>query len=246
MGINLPPFYALSLHILLSYNTTMETLEDIYASMFRQHEETLLAANPYGCNQYGHRKGHQGSSSPKEENEIDKYWKLPTINARKEQFEKWRNEARQAKKALDTFTRLTYRPAYVKTHGMDQEPTQEDWRAFENADNERRRLEYEANQAEKKFEERKNKIANYWEKSPRLLYNDAVNLTDDIFEIALEEGGYEKLYDTPKDKLKHAITQELMESGTKDMFGNIDTGESGTPAKYKWWRKNIKKVLARL
>ena len=84
------------------------------------------------------------------------------------------------------------------------------------------------------------------EKSPRLLYNDAVNLTDDIFEIALEEGGYEKLYDTPKDKLKHAITQELMVSGTKDMFGNIDTGESGTPAKYKWWRKNIKKVLARL
>lgn len=84
------------------------------------------------------------------------------------------------------------------------------------------------------------------DKSPRLRYKEAVDLTDDIFEIALEEGGYEKLYDTPKNKLKHAITQELMVSGTKDMFGNEDTGDSGETAKYKWWRKNTKKVLDRI
>lgn len=36
----------------------METLEDLYADMFHQHEETLQAANPYGCNQYGHHNGH--------------------------------------------------------------------------------------------------------------------------------------------------------------------------------------------
>lgn len=85
------------------------------------------------------------------------------------------------------------------------------------------------------------------DKSPRILrYKDAVDLTDDIFEIALEEGGYEKLYDVPKSKLKHAITQELMVSGTKDMFGNVETGDSGETAKYKWWRKNTKKILDRL
>lgn len=40
----------------------MKTLEDIYADMFEEHER-IFASNPYGCNQYGHRKGHNGGSS---------------------------------------------------------------------------------------------------------------------------------------------------------------------------------------
>lgn len=49
----------------------METIEEIYAGMLEEHElvlaarrqEHIKAANPYGCNQYGHRKGHGGGSS---------------------------------------------------------------------------------------------------------------------------------------------------------------------------------------
>ena len=49
----------------------MKTIEEIYAEMFEEHEhvyaarrqERIKASNPYGCNQYGHRKGHGGSSS---------------------------------------------------------------------------------------------------------------------------------------------------------------------------------------
>lgn len=40
----------------------MKTIEEIYADMFEEHEK-IMASNPYGCNQYGHRKGHGGSSS---------------------------------------------------------------------------------------------------------------------------------------------------------------------------------------
>lgn len=51
-----------------------KTIEDIYAGMFEEHEfvlaarrqERIKAANPYGCNQYGHRKGHQGGESSKQ------------------------------------------------------------------------------------------------------------------------------------------------------------------------------------
>jgi hypothetical protein len=40
----------------------MKTIEEIYAEMFEEHER-IFASNPYGCNQYGHRKGHNGGSS---------------------------------------------------------------------------------------------------------------------------------------------------------------------------------------
>ena len=50
----------------------METIESIYANMFEEHEhvyaarrqERINASNPYGCNQYGHRKGHGDASTP--------------------------------------------------------------------------------------------------------------------------------------------------------------------------------------
>lgn len=58
----------------------METIEEIYAGMLEEHElvlaarrqERIKAANPYGCNQYGHRKGHNGGSSS---NKSDSYKK---------------------------------------------------------------------------------------------------------------------------------------------------------------------------
>lgn len=31
----------------------METLETLYAAKIKEHDEACLAANPYGCNQYG-------------------------------------------------------------------------------------------------------------------------------------------------------------------------------------------------
>lgn len=114
------------------------------------------AANPYGCNQYGHRKGHNGGQS-----------------------------------------------------GSDGE--------------------------------RKNRTNG--NKKATLTDTEAESLTDDMFEIAMEEGGYEKLYDVPKEKLKAVIKQELMKSGSRDMFGNYDTGEDGNPAKYRWWRKNVKRIV---
>jgi molecular chaperone GrpE (heat shock protein) len=40
----------------------METLEHLYAHEIDEHE-LIHASNPWGCNQYGHRKGHQGGSS---------------------------------------------------------------------------------------------------------------------------------------------------------------------------------------
>jgi hypothetical protein len=136
----------------------METLEDLYTNAFQKHDEAITAANPYGCNQYGHRKGHQGGSSPSASGSS--------------------SSGGESKK---------------KESGLSEK--------------------------------------------------DADDMVDDIYEIALEEGGYEKLYDTPKDKLKQTIKRELVKSGSKSMFGDMDTGESGTSAKYSWWRKNRKKIV---
>lgn len=130
----------------------METIEDIYASMFREYDDIQAAR---GCNQYKHKPGcpDAGGESKKKES----------------------GNNRNAESGLSE--------------------------------------------------------------------KDADDMVNDIYEIALEEGGYEKLYDTPKDKLKQTIKRELVKSGSKAMFGDMDTGESGTSAKYSWWRKNQKKIV---
>lgn len=38
-----------------------KTLEDMYTGLLQEHD-TIQASNPWGCNQYGHRKGHQGNA----------------------------------------------------------------------------------------------------------------------------------------------------------------------------------------
>lgn len=74
--------------------------------------------------------------------------------------------------------------------------------------------------------ERKNRTND--NKKATLTNTEAESLTDDMFEIAMEEGGYEKLYDVLKEKLKDAIKRELMRSGSREMFGDVDTGEDAT------------------
>ena len=88
----------------------METIEDIYEKMFQDHEtvlasrrlEKVQAANPYGCNQYGHRKGHQGGDSskqkeqtkedkkpePKKEENDDNSWS----DERSHDYKEWRHD----------------------------------------------------------------------------------------------------------------------------------------------------------
>ena len=70
----------------------------------------------------------------------------------------------------------------------------------------------------------------------------AADMANEMFEIALEEGGYEKLYDTPKDKLKAVIAQEL-QSTPKEEADNL---WNDSYDRYKWWRKNREKVVKKL
>lgn len=44
-----------------------KTLEDMYTGLLQEHD-TIQASNPWGCNQYGHRGGHQGGSKEQENN----------------------------------------------------------------------------------------------------------------------------------------------------------------------------------
>ena len=37
-------------------------MEDLYKGLFAQFDEDVSASNPWGCNQYGHRGGHQGGT----------------------------------------------------------------------------------------------------------------------------------------------------------------------------------------
>lgn len=70
--------------------------------------------------------------------------------------------------------------------------------------------------------------------------SDADFLTSDAYEIAMEEGGYEILYDTPKEKVKKAIRDTLKETGSASML------EGDTSALYSWWKKNKEKVVNKL
>ena len=70
----------------------------------------------------------------------------------------------------------------------------------------------------------------------------AADMANEMFEIALEEGGYEKLYDTPKDKLKSVIAQQLQATPKEE----ADTLWNDSYDRYKWWRKNVEKVVKNL
>lgn len=94
----------------------MKTIEDIYAEMFEEHEnvmaarrqERIAAANPYGCNQYGHRKGHGGSSrdgsskqsEPEKKGDNKPEEKKPQANEQPASVRKQLEQARQEAIAL--------------------------------------------------------------------------------------------------------------------------------------------------
>ena len=73
---------------------------DVAAVALLGSADIVAAANPYGCNQYGHRKGHNGGSNDDLDSEVDDFekrynstpknerWKLD--KERKELEEKWR------------------------------------------------------------------------------------------------------------------------------------------------------------
>lgn len=139
----------------------------------------VQAANPYGCNQYGHRNGHRG------------------------------------------------KPIVLRRGGS----------AGRRSDGGGRKLWNLVHKKPGKDEERK---------EGGLSERDAAELVDDVYEIAMEEGGYEKLYDVPKDRLKDAIRRELMRSGNAGMFGDEDSGESGYGSMKRWWRSKVDKLVKEL
>ena len=165
--------------------------------------DILRAANPYGCNQYGHEwKGKHGEGwKPSGRGGASDKKKETT-----EKKEEWKNPHRRPDgsfiipsigraQAIPTRAPGDNRPVFIQP------------------------------------------------KTSRLHEPEAESLVSDLFEIAMEEGGYEKLYDVPKEKLKEAIKKELLRSGTRDMLGDYDSGDDGNPQKYRWWRKNVKRIV---
>lgn len=289
----------------------METLEHLYAHAIDEHE-LIHASNPYGCNQYGHRGGHQGGSKEQEnnsntENKKEQTQNTQTITTRAENaiadYDAFENEwdSDFGKRLRKT----KYGPKMREDSGVAYEFKERIRRRLNEAKNKTSLTPEEENSLNKAIEDlekltksmrqRKkrvdsetlqasaatleNEYQNLFQKQESiaaanpygcnqyghrkghqggesenpdkttkagLSSTDAESLTGDIFEIALEEGGFEKLYDTPKEKLKETIRKELMKSGSADMMGNTDTGDSGETAKYKWWRKNQKKIVDQL
>lgn len=122
----------------------METLETLYTNLIQQHEH-IQAANPWGCNQYGHRKGHQGGessgSSPEQEN-----------SKAGNNFVKAKENTSKARK---------------KISDLDQEKE----KALRNGDNKKaQQIEKELSAARKELEEAKAK-----EKKAKQDYSDAYN-----------------------------------------------------------------------
>lgn len=98
---------------------TMKTIEDIYKEMFEEHDENINAANPWGCNQYGHRKGHKGGNSqsqPKKEESKESKESETSENDDNSGFEKshdykdWRKDIEEV--VYKVFSRLA-RNGYV-------------------------------------------------------------------------------------------------------------------------------------
>jgi hypothetical protein len=114
----------------------METLENLYTNAFQQHDEAISAANPWGCNQYGHRKGHGSSETPTKqtdedaeyEKQIAKY--ITPMNGVSEAVKRakrreYDNEVTNALKALGEAKRKRQN-SYVKTSDMEKLKAEEE------------------------------------------------------------------------------------------------------------------------
>lgn len=118
------------------------------------------AANPYGCNQHGHEwtaehgegwgdGGQTGKSANKEARAFANMpWK-----EQQAKLKEMEDGANKAKKELRSFKKGEYSKAYIVVHGMDKEPDESDWKRFDDAENELRRLQDEADKANRKIRE---------------------------------------------------------------------------------------------
>lgn len=199
-------------------------MEDLYKGLFAQYDEDVCAANPYGCNQYGHRGGHQGGTGKAS---VD-------MEQRKKQVEDRKKRISDAKRALSNHKKNVYNPAYIRVHGMDDEPTEKDWKAFEDADNERRRLEYELEKLESESEttrkrlnvdKEKQKIIGNWyfqyggasqEKYAKA--SRFYDVLDDVAEMVRSGPGKEKLRDVPDIELKQKLMSEYLNDKDANVF----------------------------
>ena len=209
------------------------TLEELL-----EEEDIVNAANPYGCNQYGHEwRGKHGEG-----------WKPSGRGGNEKRGETAEERTKrvvvgsikEAKQVLEELNKTIGKPPYDISDprarakiNLEHELTRTQERDTEEAAERLKKVTEGAQEALKQGEKKEVSLSD----------TEADDLVGDLFEIAMEEGGYEKLYDAPKEKLKAVIKKELMKSGSRDMFGNYDTGEDGNPAKYRWWRKNVKRIV---
>ena len=163
---------------------------DPYAALNALAGENITAANPYGCNQYGHEwRGKHGEGwQPRGDRQRDK--------------KKDKEDKQKGKNLSDSLKKIAPR---TDKNGQGLMP-------------------FAGNKNKSMSDER------------------AADMANEMFEIALEEGGYEKLYDTPKDKLKAVIAQELQATPKAD----ADKLWNDSYDRYKWWRKNVEKVVKKL
>ena len=71
------------------------------------------------------------------------------LEAQKAKLKEMEDGARKAKRALQRYKKGEYGKAYTVVYGMDKEPEEADWKRFDDADNELRRLQDEADKANK-------------------------------------------------------------------------------------------------
>lgn len=190
--------------------------------------EAVKAAR--GCNQHKHKPGcpdagHEGSGSTEKKSETpEERTKRIVVGAIK-----------NAKSTLEELNKKVGKPPYDINDprarakiNLEHELTRTQERDTEEA---AERLN-QVTESAKKTLAKGNSMSEYLAKS----------LTDDIYEIALEDGGYESLYDAPKDKLKAAIMKEL-QATPKDEADKL--GDDAYDS-YKWWRKRKEKIAKSL
>lgn len=251
---------------------------DPYAALNALAGENITAANPYGCNQYGHEwrgkhgegwqpRGDRQNNKDKELSDLEKEQK--GMKKANKDYEDAQEKYRQARKRVfdldDEIEKARRSGNKEKESSLEQEQ--------EKARKEWQKASEEANKATKAYSEqsKRYRAVKYGEKgknlsdalkkiAPRTDKNGqglmpfagnknksmsderAADMANEMFEIALEEGGYEKLYDTPKDKLKAVIAQELQSTPKED----ADKLWNDSYDRYKWWRKNVEKVVKKL
>ena len=252
--------------------------QDPYAALNAFAGDNITAANPYGCNQYGHEfraphgegwkpRGDRQNNKEKEVSDLEKE-KKGMQKAHKD-YEDAQEKYRQARKKVfdldDEIEKAKKRGDKEKEAQLEQEQekarkewqkTSEEAKKVTNAYSEQAKRYRAAKYGEKgkNLSDALKKIAPRTDKNGQGLMpfagnknksmsdSQAADMANEMFEIALEEGGYEKLYDTPKDKLKAVIAQELQSTPKAD----ADKLWNDSYDRYKWWRKNVDKVVKKL